>query len=87
MWQALAEQGAPAAGGPAGGGPLTSRLLITKVFLARCAQEKAPKGGGAPLGQTTPICQADYEGFSSVYRIIGADGTQRPRPLIQSNSL
>ena len=72
--KALAEQGAPPAGGQ--GGPMTSRLLITKVFLARCAQEKPPKSGGA-AGHSTPICQADYEGFSSVYRIIGADGKQR----------
>jgi len=57
----------------------TARLLITKVFLARCAQEKAR--GVAADGEGPPaevrLCAADYNGFSSVYRIHGNDGKQR----------
>ena len=55
-------------------GALCTKLLITKVFLARCAQEKQPKLPGEPRA---PIRAAEYEGFSSVYRIVGNDNKQR----------
>ncbi len=64
------------------GGPtlLTTRLLVTKVFLARCAQEKlakpSDKSGGNSDGVPT-IRQKEYDGFSSVYRMVGTDGKQR----------
>ena len=54
-------------------GTLSARLLITKVFLARCAQEKVAKSGGS----APPLNQAGYDGFSSVYRMAGPDGKQR----------
>ena len=54
-------------------GALGARLLITKVFLARCAQEKVAKSGGS----APPLNQAGYDGFSSVYRMAGPDGKQR----------
>jgi len=74
--KSLAELGKELHGGQVGGG-VSSRLLITKVFLARCAQEKQVKCSGNGFSTMGPICQADYEGFSSVYRIVGADGKQR----------
>ena len=43
---------------------LHTQLLITKVFLARCAQEKPPR----VTGEEGPVKAANYEGFSSVYR-------------------
>lgn len=64
---------------------LHAQLLITKVFLSRCAQEK----GGAPAGAAggdfkgddeadrAPIKRADYNGFASVYRASSRDPKQR----------
>jgi len=48
-----------------------TQFLITKVLLARCAQEKPFKG------EERPVCAADYDGFSSVYRLVGPDSKQR----------
>jgi Leucine-rich repeat (LRR) protein len=48
---------------------LHTRLLITKAFLARCTEVKGPAN--------RPICEEDYEGFSSVYRPMEAEGKQR----------
>lgn len=50
-------------------GKLHARLLITKAFLSRCTQVK----GSA----NQPIREEDYDGFSSVYRLMEAEGKQR----------
>ena len=63
---------------------LTTQLLITKVFLSRCAQEKnsghRSKTGAANLiggAQSPPIRREDYTSYSSVYRAAGTDPKQR----------
>ena len=57
-------------------GVLTTQLLITKVFLSKCAQEKTtPQRKGSDV--SSPICRDDYSGFASVYRAAGTDPKQR----------
>ena len=66
---------------------LTTQLLITKVFLSRCAQEKPSAAaarkaaasrlaGGLP-DDGPPIRREDYNSFASVYRAAGTDPKQR----------
>lgn len=49
-----------------------TRLLVNKVLLARCVEDKSSQG------DERPVQAADYEGFTSVYRIMGGHvGKQR----------
>ena len=66
---------------------LTTQLLITKVFLSRCTQERGNRGGGSGGGGggdgaggddgAVPIRREDYNSFASVYRAAGTDPKQR----------
>lgn len=72
-----AEDSAPLQHGAAPAEPnrkLHAQLIVAKVFLARCAPETGVDESG---GRRIPIRREDYEGLSSVYRCVEAEGKQR----------